>query len=123
MYNSDDTTMQTITIIVVNSHYTICSNNSMYIICTRTKPAIFSNKPHCSTTMVEKGKGKWVKIIYTMSLYVHIRVATCLNETKKGGKTSKSKKFWHLKNGNIGMANVQKKQRRQDRDGLVMMAR
>ena len=36
------------------------------------------------------------------------------------GKTSKSKNF---KKGNIGMANMHKKQRRQDRDGLVMMAR
>ena len=29
----------------------------------------------------------------------------------------------NFKNGNIGMANMHKKQRRQDRDGLVMMAR
>ena len=32
--------------------------------------------------------------------------------------TSKS----NFKKGNIGMANMHKKQRRQDRDGLVMMA-
>ena len=51
---------------------------------------------------------------------MHIRVATCLNETKKGGETSNSLNF---KKGNIGMANMHKKQRRQDRDGLVMMAR
>ena len=38
---------------------------------------------------MEKGKGKWVRIINI--LYVHIRVATCLNEIKKGGETSKSK--------------------------------
>ena len=38
---------------------------------------------------MDKGKGKWVRIINT--LYVHIRVATCPNETKKGGETSKSK--------------------------------
>ena len=30
---------------------------------------------------MEKGKGKWVRINY-----VHIQVATCLNETKKGGR-------------------------------------
>ena len=29
----------------------------------------------------------------------------------------------NFKKGNIGMANMHKKQRRQDRDGLVMMAR
>ena len=51
---------------------------------------------------------------------MHIQVAACLNETKKGGETSKSK---ILKKGNIGMANMHKRQRRQDRDGLVMMAR
>ena len=58
---------------------------------------------------MEKGKGKWV--------------AACLNETKKGGETSKSKTLPNFKKGNIGMANMHKKQRRQDRDGLVMMAR
>ena len=68
---------------------------------------------------MEKGKGKWVRIII-FTLYVHIWVATCLNETKKGGETSKSSNF---KRGNIGMANMHKKQRRQDRDGLIMMAR
>ena len=36
----------------------------------------------------------------------------CLNETKKGGKTSKS----NLKRRNIGIANMRKKYRRQDRD-------
>ena len=53
----------------------------------------FSKKPHCSTTMVEKGKGKWV------TFYVHIQVAACLNETKKGGETSKSKILLILKRG------------------------
>ena len=47
---------------------------------------------------VEKGKGKWVRIINIL-LYVHIRVATCLNETKKGGETSKSKILRILKRG------------------------
>ena len=62
---------------------------------------------------MEKGKGKWV------TLYVHIQVAACLNETKKGGETSKSKILRILKRGIY----MHKKQRRQDRDGLVMMAR
>ena len=35
---------------------------------------------------------------------------TCMNETKKGGETSKSKR------GNMGIANMHKKYRRQDRD-------
>ena len=43
-------------------------------------------------------------------------VATSLNETKKGGKTSKSRNSWNLKRGNIGIANMHKKYRRQDRD-------
>ena len=34
-----------------------------------------------------------------------------------------NQKFFQFKKGNIGMANMHKKQRRQDRDGLVMMAR
>ena len=38
---------------------------------------------------VEKGKGKWIRIINI--IIVHILVATCLNETKKGVETSKSK--------------------------------
>ena len=41
---------------------------------------------------MEKGKGKWVRI-------THIQVAACLNETKKGGKTSKSKILRILKRG------------------------
>ena len=36
--------------------------------------------------------------------------------------TSKSNSL-NFKKGNIGMVNMHKKQRRQDRDGLVMMAR
>ena len=46
--------------------------------------------------------------------YVHIHVTACLN-AKKGGETSKSNILRLL-----GMANMQ---RRQDRHGLVMMAR
>ena len=70
MYNSDDATMQTITI--VNSHYI---TDGQYVACTlyyvygRNRP-YYSNKPHFNTT-IGKGKGKWVRIIY-----VHIRVAT-----------------------------------------------
>ena len=64
---------------------------------------------------MEKGKGKWVRIICAYS-----GCCLCLNETKKGGETSNSSNF---KKGNIGMANMHKKQRRQDRDGLVMMTR
>ena len=44
---------------------------------------------------MEKGKGKW----YYYALYVHIQVAACLNETKKGGETSKSKILRILKRG------------------------
>ena len=51
---------------------------------------------------------------------MHIGVATCLN---KGSETSKEKILRILKKGNIGMANMHKKQRRQDRDSLVIMAR
>ena len=51
---------------------------------------------------------------------MRIQVAACLNETKKGGETRNQKFFAFFKKGNIGMANMQ---RRQDRDGLVMMAR
>ena len=47
-------------------------------------------------------------------------VYTCLNETKKEARQVNSSNF---KKGNIGMANMHKKQRTQDRDGLVMMAR
>ena len=58
-----------------------------------------------------------------MCIYIYTWVATSLNETKKGGETSKSKILRILKKGYIGMANMHKKQRRQDRDGSVMMAR
>ena len=44
---------------------------------------------------------------------IYTQVATGLNETKKGGETSKSK---ILKKGNIRIANMHKKYRRQDRD-------
>ena len=46
---------------------------------------------------MEKGKGKWIRII--IHYYVHIRVAASLNETKKGGETSKSKILRILKRG------------------------
>ena len=86
----------------------------MCIICTRTNRPYFSNKPHCSTTIrVKRGSGLGY-------LYVHIRVATCLNEIKKGGETSKSKNSSILKKRD---GNMHKKQRRQGRDGLVMMTR
>ena len=67
---------------------------------------------------VEKGKGKW-KLYIIMSIYMYTRVTTCLNEIKKEVRQVNQK----FKKGNIGMANMHKKQRRQDRDGLVMMAR
>ena len=50
----------------------------------------------------ERGRGRGAYTLY-------IIYATSLNETKKGGETSKSKM-------NIGMANMHKKYRRQDRD-------
>ena len=50
--------------------------------------------------------GKWVRII-NMCIYIYTRVATSLNETKKGGETSKSK-GWPTciksKGDKIGMA-------------------
>ena len=46
---------------------------------------------------MEKGEGKWIRIIN--KLYVHILLAICLNETKKGGETSKSKILRILKRG------------------------
>ena len=63
---------------------------------------------------MEKGQKSWFRIIIIHIYWGHYLSA------KKGGKTSKSKIF---KKGNIGMANMHKKQRRQDRDGFVMMAR
>ena len=47
---------------------------------------------------------------------IYTQVATSLNETKKGGETSKSKILRILKKGNIGITNMHKKYRRQDRD-------
>ena len=52
----------------------------------------FSSKPHCNTIYnweirVEKGMGKWVRII---DICAYTQVATSLIETKKGGETSKS---------------------------------
>ena len=46
---------------------------------------------------MEKGKGKWIRIIIHYN--VHIQVAASLNETKKGGETSKSKILRLLKRG------------------------
>ena len=37
---------------------------------------------------MEKGKRKWVRIIY-ICIYMYTWVATCLNETKKGGEIGK----------------------------------
>ena len=37
---------------------------------------------------------------------IYTQVATGLNETKKGGETSKSKILRILKRGNIGIANM-----------------
>ena len=57
---------------------------------------------------MEKGQKSWFGIIIKyMCIYTN-----CLNETKKGGETSKS----NLKRRNIGIANMHKKYRRQDRD-------
>ena len=52
------------------------------------KTGHISNKPHCNTTIsVEKGQKSWFGIIIRyMWIYTN-----CLNETKKGGETSKSK--------------------------------
>ena len=47
---------------------------------------------------------------------IYTQVATGLNETKKGCETSKSKILRILKKRNIGIANMHKKYRRQDRD-------
>ena len=56
---------------------------------------ISSNRSQCNT-MEKGGSG-----IYT-------QVATCLNETKIGGETSKSKILRILTKGNIGIANMHK---------------
>ena len=60
---------------------------------------------------MEKEKRKWVrdnKYIHVCA-YILRLLSTCLNETKKGGERSKSY-------NNIGIANMQKMYRRQDRD-------
>ena len=73
--------------------------------------SFFSNKPHCNNIYYNgEIRGRRAGLGYTW-------VATCLNETEKGGETSKSK----IQKGEyIGMANMQW---RKDRDGLVMMGR
>ena len=67
---------------------------------------------------MEKGQKSWFRIII-----IHIYSGRYLS-AKKGGETSKSKILRILKRGIKGcMANMHKKQRRQDRDGFVMMAK
>ena len=51
-----------------------------------------------------------------MCIYMYTRVFTSLNESKKGGETSKLTNF---KRGNIGITNMHKKYRRQDRDRVI----
>ena len=63
-----------------------------------------SNKP-CSNILQWGNKGGEgegeVEIIHNMCIYMHTRVTTftCLNETKKGGETSKLKILRILKRG------------------------
>ena len=69
---------------------------------------------------MEKGKRKWVRII-TVYMYMHTQLAiyyiyTCLNETKKGDETSKSK---IPKRGNIAITNLHKKVQ-ETREGFRM---
>ena len=64
-------------------------------------------------TRVEKGQKSWFKIILIYSGHYL--------SAKKGDKLIKNSS--NFKKGNIGMANMHKKERRQDRDGFVMMAR
>ena len=54
-----------------------------------------------------------------MCMYKYTLVTTCLKKEAR----QVNQNFFEFKKGNIGMANMRKKQRRQDRDGLVMMAR
>ena len=52
----------------------------------------FSNKPHSNILQWGNKGGEEegeVEIIH-MCIYLYTRVTTCLNETKKGGETSKS---------------------------------
>ena len=56
-----------------------------------------------------------------MYIYMYTRVTTCLNAKKEVRQVNKF--FSTFKKGDIGMANVHKTRRRQDRDGLLMMAR
>ena len=94
--------MQTITILnITEGQYVIIA--CIIIICTRTKPAIlvvrnlivvlqWGNKGG-------EGEGDSRSGLEYYTLYVHIRVAACLNEAKKGGETSKSKILRILKRG------------------------
>ena len=78
----------------------------------------FSNKPHCTTTMgtrVEKGQKSWIGIIIHIYSGRYLKLKREVRQVKQ--------KFFDFKKGNVGMANMHKKQRRQDRDGFVMMAR
>ena len=68
----------------------------MYIICTRTKPAILVTNLIVVLQWGNKGGEGEGEV---GNNYVHIRVAACLNETKKGGETSKSKILRILKRG------------------------
>ena len=47
---------------------------------------------------------------------IYTQVATGLNETTKGGETSKLKIRRILNKGNMGITNMHKKYRRKDRD-------
>ena len=82
MYNSDDATMQTI--IIVNSHYI---TEGQYVAIILYAQGIFSKKWGNKGGEGEGEVEQDNKYNYTM----YVPIATCLNETKKGGETSKSK--------------------------------
>ena len=95
------------TIIILNSHY-ITEGQYVAIIAyitTRTKPAILVIFLVRNLLVVlqwgNKGGEGEGEVGYNIIHYmiVHIRVAACLNETKKGGETSKSKILRVLKRG------------------------
>ena len=70
-------------VITTSDHiYNVKSYHITLMIMYMDKTGHISNKPHCNTTIsVEKGQKSCFGWIYT----------NCLNETKKGGETSKSK--------------------------------
>ena len=81
-----------------------------------------------STICIVNSKGKLLLVVIykgagakTTWRYIHYLTDTMGQSSLSF--TSKSKNSLHLKKGNIGMANLHKKQRRQDRVGLVRMAR